>query len=91
MRYDNTNGTAMAPEGAAGIEPRPTDLVFDYAGKKTPDLGGLTLLLTARMLADLDDRKVWVRSLPDQTWQMLHALGLDHMFELFPNSGELVN
>lgn len=66
-------------------------LVFDYAGKQTPDLGGLTLLLTARMLADREDRKVWVRALPDHTWQVLHSLGLDHMFELFPNSGKLVN
>lgn len=76
--------------GSAAGDPE-WDLVFDFAGKKTPDLGGLTLLLTARMLADRNDRKVWVRALPDRTWQLLHAMGLDHMFELFPNSLNRLN
>lgn len=89
MRQENTERTDLVAAGPAGTRPR--DLVFDFAGKKTPDLGGLGLLLTASVLAEKDDRRVWVRALPHRTWEVLYALGLDHMFEFFPNTAELAN
>ena len=61
-----------------------SDLVFDFSGVGHVDLGGLSLLLTARQLAHEDSRDVWVRALPDDTWQVLYALGLQDYFRLFP-------
>ena len=64
--------------------PSGADLVFDFSGVGHVDLGGLSLLLTARQLAHEDSRDVWVRALPDDTWQVLYALGLQDYFRLFP-------
>jgi anti-anti-sigma regulatory factor len=64
--------------------PSGTDLVFDFSGVGHVDLGGLSLLLTARQLAREDSRDVWVRALPDDAWQVLYALGLQDYFRLFP-------
>ena len=64
--------------------PNGSDLVFDFSGVGHVDLGGLSLLLTARQLAHEDSRDVWVRALPDDTWQVLYALGLQDYFRLFP-------
>ena len=64
--------------------PSGTDLVFDFSGVGHVDLGGLSLLLTARQLAQESSRDVWVRALPDDTWQVLYALGLQDYFRLFP-------
>jgi anti-anti-sigma regulatory factor len=61
-----------------------TDLVFDFSGVGHVDLAGLSLLLTARQMAQEDSRDVWVRALPDDTWQVLYALGLQDYFRLFP-------
>ena len=81
----NSSGTrAEVPEG------RP-DLVFDFAGKTAPDLGGLCLMLTASLQADADHRRVWLHALPEPAWRVLHAMGLGQFFELLPQSGELVN
>ena len=68
------------------IQDTPTgaDIVFDFAGVGHVDLAGLSLLLTARQLAREDSRDVWVRALPDDTWQVLYALGLQDYFRLFP-------
>ena len=60
------------------------DLVFDFSGLGHVDLGGLSLLLTARLIAQEDSRDVWVRGLPSSTWRVLHALGLQDYFRLFP-------
>jgi anti-anti-sigma regulatory factor len=64
--------------------PNGADLVFDFSGVGHMDLGGLSLLLTARQLAQEDSRDVWVRALPDDAWQVLYALGLQDYFRLFP-------
>ena len=64
--------------------PTGTDLVFDFSGVGHVDLAGLSLLLTARQMAQQDSRDVWVRALPDDTWQVLYALGLQDYFRLFP-------
>jgi len=67
------------------------DLVFDFSGMDSPDLGGLCLMLTARVLAGEDNRRVWLHALPDPAWRLLHAMGLERYFELLPASGKLVN
>ena len=69
---------------ADGGAPIGTDLVFDYCGVAEMDLADLSLLLTARQLAQEDCRDVWVRGLPDDTWRVLYALGLQDYFRLFP-------
>jgi anti-anti-sigma regulatory factor len=69
------------PDGDA---PTRTDLVFDFSGVGHVDLAGLSILLTARQLAQQDSRDVWVRALPDDTWRVLYALGLQDYFRLFP-------
>ena len=61
-----------------------TDLVFDFSGVGHVDLAGLSWMLTARQLAQEDSRDVWVRGLPDDTWRVLYALGLQDYFRLFP-------
>jgi anti-anti-sigma regulatory factor len=69
------------PDGAA---PTRADLVFDFSGVEHVDLAGLSILLTARQLAQQDSRDVWVRGLPDDAWRVLYALGLQDHFRLFP-------
>jgi len=67
-----------------GDVPTQTDLVFDFSGVGHVDLAGLSILLTARQLAQQDSRDVWVRGLPDDAWRVLYALGLQDYFRLFP-------
>ena len=69
------------PDGAA---PTSSDLVFDFSGVGHVDLAGLSMMLTARQLAQQDSRDVWVRGLPDDAWRVLYALGLQDYFRLFP-------
>ena len=77
MRQDGHGPTG------GGTPPR-TDLVFDFSGVGHVDLAGLSLMLTARQLAQQDSRDVWVRGLPDDGWRALYALGLQDYFRLFP-------
>ena len=67
------------------------ELVFDFAGMGSPDLGALCLMLTARILDDDGQRRVWLHALPEPTWRLLHTLGLEHYFEQLPSSGESPN
>jgi phosphoglycolate phosphatase-like HAD superfamily hydrolase len=60
-----------------------TDIVFDFTGLQHPALTDLALILTARLHSDPEDR-VWVRALPHGTWYLLQALGLDHLFRVYP-------
>jgi ABC-type transporter Mla MlaB component len=68
-----------------------SDVVFDFAGIGSPDLGALCLMLTARNLADDSHRRVWLHGLPEPTWKLLEALGLEHYFEFLPASEEASN
>ncbi|MGD8318868.1 MAG: hypothetical protein PVJ02_00390 [Gemmatimonadota bacterium] len=78
-------------QAAEGTDERPeTDLVFDFTGLHRPDLQDLALILTARLQAPPGDR-VWVRALPYATWNVLHALGLEHLFRVFPGPSEVMN
>ena len=78
---------------ASGISRRdePLELVFDFAGMGSPDLGALCLMLTARIVADSGNTRVWLHALPEPTWRLLHTLGLEHYFEHLPQSEEMVN
>jgi len=67
-----------------------TDVVFDFSGLRSPDLTDLGLILTARLGAGPRSR-VWVRSLPYRTWKILRALGLDHLFHIYPAPGDDLN
>jgi hypothetical protein len=60
-----------------------TDIVFDFTGLHRPALTDLALILTARLHSEPDDR-VWVRAVPRGTWNVLQALGLDHLFHVYP-------
>lgn len=64
-----------------------TDIVFDFTGLHRPALTDLALILTARLSSDPENR-VWVRALPKGTWNVLEALGLDHLFLLYPGPGK---
>jgi len=63
---------------------RETDVVFDFTGLHRPDVRDLGLILTARLQSAPGDR-VWVRALPYQTWSILRALGVDHLFRVYPH------
>lgn len=65
-------------------------LVFDFTGLHRPELCDLAWILTAR-LQSAPEQRVWVRALPDSTWTVLRALGLDHLFHLLPGPGEVMN
>lgn len=69
---------------------RETDVVFDFTGLYGLDLPDLALILTARLQAEPGDR-VWVRHMPYDTWHILQALGLDHLFHVYPGPGEDLN
>lgn len=73
--------------GRTGADrPDPPDLVFDFSGVAHLDFAGLSLLLTARQIACEDRRDVWLRGFPGSAWRVLHALGLQDYFRLFPLS-----
>jgi hypothetical protein len=67
-----------------------SDLVFDFSGLQRPDLADLSLILTARLSAKPGDR-VWMRALPLGTWRILSALGLDHLFRIYPGPADEPN
>jgi hypothetical protein len=71
-------------------ENRENDVVFDFTGLHRPDVCDLALILTARLHARPSDR-VWVRALPPTTWTVLRALGLAHLFHVYPGPGEELN
>lgn len=85
-------GSDMTSHGPdAGDEERPAaDVVFDFTGLRSPHLTDLALILTARLSAAPGGR-VWARALPLTTWQVLRALGLDHLFRLYPGPSDEPN
>lgn len=58
-------------------------LVFDFTGLQQLDVGDLALILTAR-LGTSPAEKVWVRSIPSRTAEVLRILRLDHLFLTYP-------
>ena len=65
------------------VPEREADIVFDFTGLHRPGLTDLALIVTARLHSEPDNR-VWVRALPRGTWYVLQALGLDHLFHVYP-------
>jgi hypothetical protein len=80
MRHSGKDGDA---KDARSVE----HVVFDFTGLDQPDVGDLSLILTARLQSAPTDH-VWVRSLPWQTARVLEALRLDHLFRLYPSGSE---
>jgi len=75
-------------DGASAKDVRSAEhVVFDFTGLERPDVGDLSLILTARLQSAPSDH-VWVRSLPRETARILKALRLDHLFRLYPNDSE---
>ncbi len=66
------------------------DVVFDFTGLDNPDVGDLSLILTARLAAGPGDR-VWMRGVPAHTLRILRGLGLDHLFRRYPRTPERLN
>ena len=65
-------------------------VVFDFTGLHRPELCDLAWILTAR-LKSAPEQRVWVRALPESTWTVLRALGLDHLFHVLPRAGGVMN
>ena len=74
----------VTPTVAEAPPPAVTDVVFDFAGGKAPDLRGLTMILTAQQIAEKGHVQVWLTNVPERTWAILRALGLDPLFARFP-------
>lgn len=76
-------------DGASPKDVRSTDehVVFDFTGLDQPDVGDLSLILTARLQSGPSGH-VWVRSLPAQTARILRVLRLDHLFRAYPKGSE---
>ncbi len=81
MRHDGNDGARRGDEKSV------EHVVFDFTGLDQPDVGDLSLILTARLQSEPGDF-VWVRSLPWETARILRALRLDHFFRLYPTSSE---
>jgi anti-anti-sigma regulatory factor len=64
------------------------NVVFDFTGLRKPDVADLALILTARLKTPLN-ASVWVRAIDPGTARVLRALGLDHLFRVYPGSGEI--
>ena len=65
-------------------------VVFDFTGLDSPNVGDLSLILTARLQSG-PSGNVWVRALPWQTERILKILRLDHMFRAYPTGSDDLN
>jgi hypothetical protein len=65
-------------------------VVFDFTGLERPNVGDLSLILTARLQTG-PSRNVWVRALPWQTERILKLLRLDHLFRTYPTGSDDLN
>ena len=70
------------------VSSAPGDVVCDFTGLRKPDVADLALILTARLKTP-PDKSVWVRAIDPMTARVLRALGLDHLFRVYPGSGEM--
>ena len=70
--------------------PESSHVVFDFSGLERPNVGDLSLILTARLQCEPGD-SVWVRSLPCQTARILAVLRLDHLFRRYPEAEDELN
>ena len=75
-------GTTEAPEAS--------HVVFDFTGLERPNVGDLSLIITARLRSEPGD-EVWAKSLPAHTARILEVLRLDHLFRRYPDAGDELN
>ena len=94
MRQDRKD---KVPESVPTLQDRDAEsrpqgghVVFDFTGLERPDVGDLSLILTARLQSAPEDL-VWVRSLPEQTERILKLLRLDHLFRAYPTGSDELN
>ena len=93
MRHDDKPRAANAGErfAAPSVDAQEeAHVVFDFTGLEQPNLGDLSLILTARMQSGMSDN-VWVRSVPWRTAQVLRMLRLDHLFRQYPEGDGQLN
>ena len=94
MRNDRKERTPESVPTLQGTEaagrPQAGHVVFDFTGLERPDVGDLSLILTARLQSAPTD-SVWVRSLPSQTERILRILKLDHLFRAYPEGSDELN
>jgi len=65
-------------------------VVFDFTGLERPNVGDLSLILTARLQSG-PTGNVWVRALPWHTERILKLLRLDHLFRTYPTESDELN
>ena len=68
-----------------------SDIVINFEGQQIFDLSGLTMLLTAQQIADSEKKQIWLMDLPERTWILLKALGLNDLFEFLPSLRDQLN
>ena len=91
---DNKHGSGQPRAAEERLQTRQevpsarNDVVFDFTGLRTPDFANLALILTARLKTPRHE-SVWVRAIDPMTARVLRALGLDHLFRVYPGSGEM--
>ena len=92
MRHEEKNKTlALREQLETRAEERQEEghVVFDFTGLQQANVAELALILTARLGTAPTD-KVWVRSLPWRTAEVLRILKLDHLFHSYPeDEGQL--
>lgn len=86
MRHDDEDKGRELRERLEALPVETSDeghVVFDFTGLDQANVGDLALILTARLVTDPSD-KVWVRSIPWRTAEVLRILKLDHLFLTYP-------
>jgi len=83
MRHDDNDEMSQLQKHGDAQTRSEGHVVFDFTGLQQPNVGDLALILTARLGTSPSD-KVWVRSLPGRTAEVLRILRLDHLFLIFP-------
>ena len=92
MRHDDKDdGRRLRERLQESAEaPEASHVVFDFSGLERPNVGDLSLILTARLQCEPGD-SVWVRALPWQTARILEVLRLDHLFRRYPEAEDELN
>lgn len=92
MRHDEKDKRLQLREHAETQAEEHRDeghVVFDFTGLQQANVAELALILTARLGTAPTD-KVWVRSIPWRTAEVLRILKLDHLFHSYPeDEGQL--
>ncbi|MFJ4682982.1 STAS domain-containing protein [Streptomyces sp. NPDC091377] len=66
-------------------------LVLDLAGMDFCDSSGISALLTARNRAQAADADIALAAVPARTLRILHIVGLDRIFPLYPDTDTAIS